>query len=87
MNQADEVKDKDKTFTIIVNGRKREVTEHKLTYQQVVNLAYPDYQPEANTIYTVAYANPHGKDGILVDGQDVVVKNGMSFNVTKTSRS
>lgn len=87
MNQADEAKDKDKIFTIIINGRKREVTDHKLTYQQVVKLAYPDEQPDANTVYTVAYANPHGKDGTLVDGQDVVVKNGMSFNVSKTSRS
>jgi len=88
MNQADDKpKDKDKTFTIIVNGRKREVTDHKLTYQQVVKLAYPDEQPDANIVYTVAYANPHGKDGTLVDGQDVVIKNGMSFNVSKTSRS
>jgi len=88
MNQADDKpKDKDKTFTIIINGRKREVTDHKLTYQQVVKLAYPDEQPDANIVYTVAYANPHGKDGTLVDGQDVVIKNGMSFNVSKTSRS
>jgi Multiubiquitin len=87
MNQADEAKVKDKIFTIIINGRKREVTDHKLTYQQVVKLAYPDEQPDANTVYTVAYANPHGKDGTLVDGQDVVVINGMSFNVSKTSRS
>lgn len=88
MNQAeDKPKDKDKIFTIIINGRKREVTDHKLTYQQVVKLAYPDEQPDANTVYTVAYANPHGKDGTLVDGQDVLVKNGMSFNVSKTSRS
>ena len=85
MNQAEEAKDK--TFTIIINGRKREVTDHKLTYQQVVQLAFPEGQNDANTIYTVAYANPHGKDGTLVDGQDVVVKNGMSFNVSKTSRS
>lgn len=87
MNQVDEAKDKDKTYTIIINGRKREVTDHKLTYQQVVQLAFPGGQNDANTIYTVAYANPHGKDGTLVDGQDVVVKNGMSFNVSKTSRS
>ena len=87
MSQVDEAKDKDKTFTIIINGRKREVIDHKLTYQQVVNLVYPNEQPDANTIYTVAYANPHGKDGTLVEGQDVVVKNGMSFNVSKTSRS
>ena len=87
MNQADEAKDKDKTFTIIINGRKREFTEHKLSYQQFVKLAFPDDNPDANTVYTVAYANPHGKDGTLVDGQDVVIKNGMSFNVSKTSRS
>lgn len=87
MNQAKENTGQEKTITIIINGRHREVTEHKLTYQRVIKLAFPDDQSDANTVYTVAYANPHGKDGTLVDGQEVVVKNGMSFNVTKTSRS
>jgi hypothetical protein len=77
----------DKTFNIIVNGRPREVTGHKLTYQQVVRIAFPDDQPDPNVVYTVAYANPHGKDGTLVDGEDVPVKEGMIFNVTKTNRS
>lgn len=77
----------DKAHTIIVNGRQREITDHKLTYQQVVKLAFPNDQADPNTVYTVAYANPHGKDGTLVEGQDVAVKEGMSFNVTKTSRS
>jgi hypothetical protein len=76
-----------KTYSIIINGRPRAITEHKLTYQQVVKLAFPDDQPDQTTLYTVAYANPHGKDGTLVDGQDVTVKNGMSFNVSKTNRS
>lgn len=40
MNQADDKpKDKDKTFTIIVNGRKREVTDHKLTEENISELA------------------------------------------------
>lgn len=82
-----ENKDTNKIYSIIVNGRKREVHEHKLSYEEVVKLAYPDDQPDANVVYTVAYANPHGKDGTLVSGQDVTVKNGMSFNVTKTNRS
>ena len=30
-----------KTYSIIVNGRPREVSDHKLTYLQVVQLAYP----------------------------------------------
>lgn len=76
-----------KTFKIIVNGRPREVADHRLTYQQVVHLAFPDDQPDPNLVYTVAYANPHGKDGTLVDGEDVPVKDGMIFNVTKTNRS
>jgi hypothetical protein len=87
MSQADKEKGNDKTYTIIINGRQREVADHKLTYQQVVHLAFPNDLPDANTIYTVAYANPHGKDGTLVDGQDVVIKSGVSFNVSKTSRS
>lgn len=79
--------DHNKVYSIVVNGRQREVTEHKLSYQQVVKLAFSDDQPDQNTIYTVAYANPHGKDGTLTDGQDVNIKEGMVFNVSKTNRS
>ena len=86
-NQPDNAAGHEKTFNIVINGRPREVTDHKLTYQQVVKLAFPNDAPDPNTVYTVAYANPHGKDGTLVEGQDVTVKDGMSFNVTKTSRS
>lgn len=76
-----------KTIQIVVNGRHREVTQTKLSYQEVVQLAFPDDQPDPNLVYTVAYANPHGKDGTLVNGQEVVVKEGMVFNVSKTHRS
>jgi hypothetical protein len=77
----------DKAVKIIVNGRPREVTEHRLTYQQVIKLAFPDDPADPNIIYTVAYASPHGRDGTLAEGQDVEVKEGMSFNVGKTNRS
>lgn len=87
MNQEDKLNGNDKSYTIIINGRQREVKEHKLTYQEVVQLAFPNDQAAENVVYTVAYANPHGNDGTLVEGQNVVVKNGMSFNVSKTSRS
>ncbi len=77
----------DKSFTIIVNGRPREVSEHKLTYLQVVQLAFPDEQPSAGSVYTVTFSNPHGKDGSLVEGQEVVINEGMIFNVRKTDQS
>ena len=86
-NHSDQTPGQDKTFTIVVNGRQREVTDHKLTYQQVIKLAFPDDQPDSNILYTVVYANPHGKDGSLTDGQDVTIKDGMVFNVSKTNRS
>lgn len=76
-----------KTITIIVNGRKREVTEKTMPYEEIVKLAFPDDPPNQDFDFTVAYANPHGKDGELVPGQEVHVKEGMVFNVTKTNRS
>lgn len=76
-----------KTTTIIVNGRPREVQGKRISYSEVVQLAFPNEQPDQNIIYTVAYDNPHGKDGTLVEGQDAKLKEGMIFNVTKTNRS
>ena len=76
-----------KIYSIIVNGRPREVTEHKLTYLQVVQLAYPGEQPSEKVVYTVTFSNPHGHDGSLVDGQNVEIKNGIIFNVKKTDQS
>ncbi len=76
-----------KTVTIIVNGRPREVTGKSISYEEIVKLAFPDDVSNQDIDFTVAYANPHGKDGELVAGQEVHVKEGMVFNVTKTNRS
>ena len=76
-----------KTVTIIVNGRPRNVTGKSVSYEEIVKLAFPDDPSNQDIDFTVAYANPHGKDGELVSGQDVHVKEGMVFNVTKTNRS
>ena len=79
--------DHEKRLTIYVNGRERTVTQHRLSYAEVVKLAFPDDEPNPNTLYTVAYANPHGRDGTLAEGQNVSLHNKMSFNVGKTNRS
>ena len=76
-----------KTVSIIVNGRPREVTGKMVSYEEIVKLAFPDDPTNQDIDFTVAYANPHGKDGELVAGQEVHVKEGMIFNVTKTNRS
>ena len=76
-----------KVTAIIVNGRPREVAGKTITYTEVVKLAFPNEPSNQDVDFTVAYANPHGKDGTLVAGQDVHAKEGMVFNVTKTNRS
>ena len=86
-NGTDQAPGQNKTYSIIVNGRPREVTEHKLTYLQVVQLAYPGEQPTEKVVYTVTFSNPHGHDGTLVEGQKVEIKNGIIFNVKKTDQS
>lgn len=76
-----------RTVTIIINGRPRQVTGKMVSYEEIVKLAFPDDPSNQDIDFTVAYANPHGKDGELVAGQEVHVKEGMVFNVTKTNRS
>lgn len=86
-SNSSHVPGQNKTITIIVNGRQREVTGKTVSYEEIVKLAFPDDPSNQDVDFTVAYANPHGKDGTLVAGQNVNVKEGMVFNVTKTNRS
>lgn len=86
-SNSDQAPGQNKTTMIVINGRQREVIGQKISYSQVVHLAFPDDETNENIEYTVAYANPHGKDGTLVHGQDVHIKEGMIFNVSKTNRS
>jgi hypothetical protein len=81
----DTAKDGKKRYTIVVNGTQEVWTDHRISYQQVVQLAFPGSPPEE--LYTVTYASPHGRDGMLAPGQETEVREGMIFNVVKTNRS
>ena len=74
------------TVTIIVNTRPREWHEKKITFEQVVELAYPGqpYDPEGTT---VEYSRGHGPDHSLRPGGSVEVKDGMIFDVQLALRS
>lgn len=84
---ANQAPGQNKVHTIIVNTRSKEVAGQKISYTEVVQLAYPDSQPTANTSYTVSYSKPHGEDGVLASGEEVHITEGMAFNVIKTIRS
>ena len=76
-------------YTIIVNGQQKVVTTRKVSFQEIVKLAFPTPPTGTNILYTVSYedgprVNPQGS---LKEGQSVVVKNWMIFNVTATDKS
>ena len=76
-------------FVIIVNGREKQWCEKTITFQQVVELQFGDYQENPNTVYTVTYAKgpQQNPEGSMVKGDKVFVINKMLFNVTATNKS
>jgi hypothetical protein len=75
--------------TIIVNARQKTVSGRKVSFVQVVRLAFPDGPPSPQTVYTVAYSNgpPRNPEGKMIPGQSVKIQDSMVFDVTETSRS
>ncbi|MBO5495648.1 MAG: multiubiquitin domain-containing protein [Eubacterium sp.] len=82
---------KDKTIIIIVNGQEVSVPAKpkEISYEQVVRIAYPQYEENDQIIYTVSYSKgpSENQKGTLVKGQTVKLKKGMIFNVGCSSRS
>ena len=77
-----------KEINIVINGRPRVVTEKEMSFDELVTFAFgtPDFE---QYIYTVTYfRNEHDKkEGSLVRGQSVHVKDGMIFTIVRTIRS
>ena len=76
-------------ISIIVNGRPKEWNERKISYEQIVKLAFPNAVENDTTVYTVTYTNgpKQNEEDSMVKGDVVFVKNQMVFNVTPTNRS
>jgi hypothetical protein len=79
----------EKQVTIIVNGRPRPVDKGKLTFEDIVRLAFPNATFGPDVEYTVTFSKgPDAKkEGTLTAGQSIEVKEGMIFNVTETNKS
>ena len=75
-----------KQITIIVNGREKKITKEEISFAEVVTLS--GLTPTPNTIFTITYRRGQGnKEGTLVEGETVKLKEGMIFNVTATDKS
>ena len=84
-----QVPDNQNHHVIIVNGREKPWKEKNITFEQVVVLAFGNYDPNPNKVYTVTYdRGPHeNPEGSMVKGDTVFTKNKMIFNVTCTDKS
>lgn len=82
-------KSKHYKITLIVNGKPKSWIERVITFEQVVVLAFGNYDPNPNKVYTVTYdrGSHENPEGTMVKGDKVLTKDKMIFNVTCTDKS
>lgn len=78
-----------KEITIIVNGTAKTIQKERLTFEEVIALAFDNPPTGDGVQFTVQYSRGHSDKpkGTLVEGQSVQTKEGMEFDVTATNRS
>ena len=80
---------KERSVSLIVNGREKPWRERDITFEQLVILAFGNIANNPNTVFTITYKNgpEKNREGSMVKGDKVLVKNKMIFNVTATDKS
>lgn len=75
--------------TIIVNGEAKKWDKRKISFKEVVILAFGSYDSNPNIVYTVAYEDgpKENREGSMTKGTEVYVKNKMIFHATATDKS
>ncbi len=88
-SQSGNSHDNRQDLIIIVNGRERKAESKELTFNQVVELAFGQVDPNPNICYTITYKRGPGQnpEGSMVEGDSVKINKGMIFNVTRTDKS
>lgn len=82
--------DKDpKLVKIDIDGDPFEEPKGKISYQRVVELAYPDFAQHPNATYSIVYerGNADKPQGTLTKGGEVQIVEGMRFRVKRTGES
>jgi hypothetical protein len=76
------------TIEIIVNGRLRAVPRTQVTFEEIVQLAFPGSH-DSNTAFSITYRKAASvpPEGELGAGGIVKIKQGTIFNVTRTIKS
>ena len=78
--------DHEKKYRIFVNTIENTVMSETLSYEMVVDLAFPS--PTPGTVYSVDFEKAEEpKEGELFAGQSLEIKEGTEFVVSDTGRS
>jgi 5-formyltetrahydrofolate cyclo-ligase len=86
---VEEIKEAELAVTILVNGEPHEEIKIRISFEELVKLAYP-VPPSGTCIeFTVTYRNGPSENpkGTLTAGHSVKIENRMIFDVTPTDRS
>lgn len=86
MTAVEAAQEKTETATIIVNTKRIQWHERRISFEQVVELAFPGQKVDPQGT-TVEYSRGHGPDHSLRPGHSVEVKDGMVFDVEPANRS
>lgn len=78
-----------KDVTIYINGTPKTVKKERLSFEELVALAFDPVPTGDGVQFTIQYSRGHSDKpkGSLIEGQSVQVKEGMEFDVTSTNRS
>lgn len=83
-------KEPESGIVLIVNGTPCSFEETKVTFEQIVKMAFPNKPTSGENVgFTVSYSKGPEKNnsGVMSPGSVVFVKNLMQFNVTATHKS
>jgi len=79
------------TYTLIINLDEKTVPDRKVTFDQIVRLAFPDKADDPNVTFKVTYRKSEGAkhDGVMVEGDEVEIKKdgSTSFTVVHATKS
>lgn len=80
---------KAKEVIIVVNGTPHKWTKEKISFKEVIVLAFGQYIDKPTMVYTVAYEDGprENPEGSMFVGQEVFVKHKMIFNASQTDKS
>ncbi len=82
-------KDKGKKVKLIVNGSSKDWDQDKISFKEVIILAYGNYVDSPTMVYTVGYEDgpKENPEGSMIKDSSVFVKNKMIFHATATDKS